>query len=190
MTIQPINIGAAPNDDTGDDPRTVGQKLNSNFTTSTHAASRDVGTASGNVMEVGAGGLLATAPSFFNGDLNSMLVGGVYYIQSSATNIPPQEAGKIGTLTVEAINSNTIIQTFRAINSIGEYRRAKDGAWSDWKEVYHTGIFNYLQNTSGGSIASNATTAGSNLTPAQSGTWINASSATIANNGYGLWIKQ
>lgn len=31
MTIQEINIGTAPNDNTGDDPRTAGQKINSNF---------------------------------------------------------------------------------------------------------------------------------------------------------------
>lgn len=31
MTIQTINIGAAPNDDTGDDPRTAGDKINDNF---------------------------------------------------------------------------------------------------------------------------------------------------------------
>jgi len=49
MTIQQINIGTNPNDSTGDDPRTVGQKLNSNFTTASHAASRDVGTATGEI---------------------------------------------------------------------------------------------------------------------------------------------
>lgn len=31
MTIQEINIGSAPNDGNGDDPRTTGQKINSNF---------------------------------------------------------------------------------------------------------------------------------------------------------------
>jgi len=49
MTIQEINIGVSPNDNTGDDPRTVGQKLNSNFTTTSHAASRDVGTSTGEI---------------------------------------------------------------------------------------------------------------------------------------------
>ena len=58
MAIQTINIGTTANDGTGDDPRTAGSKINDNFTNSNHAASRDVGTAAGDVMEVGAGGWL------------------------------------------------------------------------------------------------------------------------------------
>ena len=47
----------------------------------------------------------------------------------------------------------------------------------------------YLKNTSGGTLASNATVAGSSLTPAQTGTWRNVSGGDILNNGYGLWSK-
>ena len=56
MAIQTVNTGAAVNDGTGDDARTAFTKINQNFTTSSHAASRLVGTAAGNVMEVGAFG--------------------------------------------------------------------------------------------------------------------------------------
>ena len=57
MAIQTVKTGAAVNDGTGDDARTCFTKINSNFTNTTHAASRLVGTAAGNVMEVGAFGL-------------------------------------------------------------------------------------------------------------------------------------
>ena len=57
MAIQTVKTGAAVNDGTGDDARTAFTKINSNFTDNTHAASRLVGTATGNVMEVGAFGL-------------------------------------------------------------------------------------------------------------------------------------
>lgn len=57
MAIQTVKTGAAVNDGTGDDARTAFTKINQNFTDSTHAASRLVGTATGNVMEVGAFGL-------------------------------------------------------------------------------------------------------------------------------------
>ena len=57
MAIQTVKTGAAVNDGTGDDARTAFTKINQNFTDSTHAASRLVGTAPGNVMEVGAFGL-------------------------------------------------------------------------------------------------------------------------------------
>ena len=57
MAIQTVKTGASVNDGTGDDARTAFTKINQNFTNSSHAASRLVGTAVGNVMEVGAFGL-------------------------------------------------------------------------------------------------------------------------------------
>ena len=57
MAIQTVKTGAAVNDGTGDDARTAFTKINQNFTTNAHAASRLVGTSAGNVMEVGAFGL-------------------------------------------------------------------------------------------------------------------------------------
>ncbi|MDB0142218.1 hypothetical protein CTY80_00525 [Acinetobacter nosocomialis] len=53
MTIQTVNLGSAPTGAGGDTFRSTGAKMNENFTNNTHAASRYVGTASGNVMEVG-----------------------------------------------------------------------------------------------------------------------------------------
>ena len=60
MAIQTVKTGAAVNDGTGDDARTAFTKINQNFTTNSHAASRQVGTAAGEVMEVGAFGLGST----------------------------------------------------------------------------------------------------------------------------------
>lgn len=54
--------------------------------------------------------------------------------------------------------------------------------WSDYD------IAN-AQNLSGATVSSNATTAGSNLNPAQSGTWRNVSGNDILNNGYGLFKR-
>ncbi|HFE8665531.1 TPA: hypothetical protein ACGAPI_001022 [Acinetobacter baumannii] len=53
MTIQTVNLGSAPTGAGGDTFRSTGAKMNENFTNNTHAASRLVGTAAGNVMEVG-----------------------------------------------------------------------------------------------------------------------------------------
>lgn len=63
MAIQTVKTGAAVNDGTGDDARTAFTKINQNFTNNTHAASRLVGTATGNVMEVGAFGIGGIATS-------------------------------------------------------------------------------------------------------------------------------
>ncbi|EHU1299988.1 hypothetical protein FJV08_00885 [Acinetobacter baumannii] len=57
MTIQTVNLGSAPTGAGGDTFRSTGAKMNENFTNNTHAASRYVGTATGNVMEVGAFGV-------------------------------------------------------------------------------------------------------------------------------------
>ena len=57
MAIQTVKTGAAVNDGTGDDARTAFTKINQNFTDSANAASRQVGTGAGNVMEVGAFGV-------------------------------------------------------------------------------------------------------------------------------------
>ncbi|MDI7714544.1 hypothetical protein QMJ87_08665 [Acinetobacter baumannii] len=69
MTIQTVNLGTAPTGAGGDTFRSTGAKINENFTNWTHAASRYVGTAAGNAMEVGAFGVGLTptnAVSFKN----------------------------------------------------------------------------------------------------------------------------
>ena len=66
MAIQTVKTGAAVNDGTGDDARTAFTKINQNFTDSTHAASRLVGTAAGNVMEVGAFGVGTNGYTFMH----------------------------------------------------------------------------------------------------------------------------
>ncbi len=57
MAIQRIELGTLPDGVGGDTPRSAMTKINDNFANTTHAASRLVGTAAGNIMEVGAFGL-------------------------------------------------------------------------------------------------------------------------------------
>ena len=57
MAIQRINLGTAPSGTGGDTNRSAFTKIDGNFADSANAASRLVGTATGNVMEVGAFGL-------------------------------------------------------------------------------------------------------------------------------------
>ncbi|WP_285277184.1 hypothetical protein, partial [Escherichia coli] len=57
MTIQTINLGTAPSGAGGDTVRSTGAKMNEYITNWSHAASRYVGQAGGNLMEVGAFGL-------------------------------------------------------------------------------------------------------------------------------------
>nr|WP_313013898.1 hypothetical protein [Moraxella sp. CTOTU48841] len=54
MAIQMVKVGESENDGTGDPARTCFTKINQNFADNANAASRLVGTATGNVIEVGA----------------------------------------------------------------------------------------------------------------------------------------
>ena len=63
MTISKLEVGAVPLGVGGDSLRSAAAKINANFSNTTHAASRLVGTAAGNVMEVGAFGMGVTVPN-------------------------------------------------------------------------------------------------------------------------------
>lgn len=67
MTIQTVNLGSAPTGAGGDTFRSTGAKMNENFTNWSHAASRYVGAAAGNVMEVGAYGLGGNSITYTGG---------------------------------------------------------------------------------------------------------------------------
>ncbi len=87
MAIQTINIGNNANDGAGDPARSAFNKINQNFTNNNHAASRLVGTAAGNVMEVGAFGV---GKSILLGSQKLSTVrgnGNAFYWQNNGNNI-------------------------------------------------------------------------------------------------------
>lgn len=86
MAIQRINLGTAPSGTGGDTNRSAFTKIDSNFTDNANAASRLVGTATGNVMEVGAFGLGAKGYTYTLADplstpstKNELICGQYYY---------------------------------------------------------------------------------------------------------------
>ncbi|MDA4972977.1 hypothetical protein PGK32_18765, partial [Acinetobacter baumannii] len=83
MTYQTVNLGSAPTGAGGDTFRSTGAKINENFTNWTHAASRYVGTAAGNVMEVGAFGLGNTR----NSNLDESTTGFFHDASGAAANV-------------------------------------------------------------------------------------------------------
>ena len=88
MAIQIVKVGAAVNDGTGDPSRTCFTKINQNFTDTTNAASRLVGTATGNVMEVGAFGL-GTGIQADNSTTELHLIKGGFFKLPDASNLLP-----------------------------------------------------------------------------------------------------
>ncbi|WP_180644823.1 phage tail fiber protein [Acinetobacter bereziniae] len=79
MTIQTGNLGTAPSGAGGDTFRSFATKMNENFTNNTHAASRLVGAATGNVMEVGAFGIGGTMVQIPMPSDSQFLGSGFYY---------------------------------------------------------------------------------------------------------------
>ncbi|WP_151797140.1 phage tail fiber protein [Acinetobacter nosocomialis] len=84
MTIQTVNLGTAPTGAGGDTFRSTGAKINENFTNNNHAASRYVGTAAGNVMEVGAFGVGTTSQRV--GSAERIAKGGFYAVSEIQQN--------------------------------------------------------------------------------------------------------
>ncbi|MDR9713551.1 MULTISPECIES: pyocin knob domain-containing protein [Acinetobacter calcoaceticus/baumannii complex] len=89
MTIQTVNLGTAPTGAGGDTFRSTGAKMNENFTNNAHAASRYVGTAAGNLMEVGFCGLGSTVATNFGPiDLNTAKLQTGFYSGNNINNAP------------------------------------------------------------------------------------------------------
>ena len=97
MAITQVNIGSLPDGVGGDTPRSAMVKINTNFTDAPNAASRLVGTAVGNVMEVGAFGIGRDALAITNVTNFTELLSkysGVYRPSTNwATTNAPHSAG-------------------------------------------------------------------------------------------------
>ena len=97
MAITEVNIGSLPDGIGGDTPRSAMVKINTNFTDNANAASRLVGTAVGNVMEVGAFGIGRDALAITNVTNFTELLSkysGVYRPSTNwATTNAPHSAG-------------------------------------------------------------------------------------------------
>lgn len=141
-------------------------------------------TTAGRVTKVGDGGLLGVQPS---SSFDSAIGQPTQFLDVFDNNT--QLNGRRNVLHMS--DATNTVQTEIAARANGmdlDWRGISSGVATDWQSIYHTNNLIYAQNTSGGTIASNGTVAGSGLTPAQTGTWRNASGGDILNNGYGIWV--
>jgi len=170
------------------------EKLNANFTDTENAASRLVQSSptdatAGKLMAVGAFGLgAANSPDQTGLDVNTISVLGWNYVINPVNGpsvgttkfftFPSTVGGGRGSQFAYPVNTDEIW-----------YRTQKSSAtWSTWQPVYTGANFIQAQNTSGATINGGATTDGSNLTPAQTGTW--RASTTVTNTSWTTWMKQ
>ena len=144
MAIQTVKTGAAVNDGTGDDARTAFTKINKNFTDSANAASRLVGTAAGNVMEVGAFGVGSnivesiTSADHFNNKSVTQRGSLQGYFDKSMVALP----SVINTSLMLAYNADWATQVIfypSATNHAPKYRSYHSGnTWSGWSTFWTT----------------------------------------------------
>lgn len=142
MAIQTVKTGAAVNDGTGDDARTAFTKINQNFSTLSHAASRLVGTGTGNVMEVGVFGLGSTKPeaitsaNHFNNKSVTQKGSLQGYYDASMVILPSQ----INTSLMLAYSADWVTQVIfspGATNPAPKYRSYYSGTtWSGWTNFW------------------------------------------------------
>ncbi|MCJ9442138.1 hypothetical protein [Acinetobacter baumannii] len=135
MTIQTVNLGTAPTGAGGDTFRSTGAKINENFTNNAHAASRYVGTATGNVMEVGAFGIGVydiTALSYTSDSASSLISGnfknGVVYRFSDDVN------------AFTMVNSGAWKSQIGLHPAVGQllFRQTNASGFMPWQTVYST----------------------------------------------------
>lgn len=110
------------------------------------AAVRDVGTATGNVMEVGAFGIgAASVPAFIpTSDIDdNTTAAGLYRVDSSVTGVKPS-GGSFGALLITRYNSTECSQFFIGTNGSPFTRfYTNTNGWSPWREIYHSGNTNF-----------------------------------------------
>lgn len=140
MALQQVNFGSASDGSQGDTARAAFGKINANFSDTTNAASRLVGIASGQVMEVGAFGLGQTLATANSADLNTYQIAGQrIFTSSSAANAPVAD---FGYLEVNGVGdaANRVAQTWTHYNANRRFTRVLAGSgWTAWKEVAMSG---------------------------------------------------
>lgn len=140
MAIQRINLGTAPSGTGGDTNRSAFTKIDGNFADSTNAASRLVGMAAGNVMEVGAFGLGGRA-----GNIDSLAnpKSGFYAfttLNAADTSNSPTFQMIIQTSWFDDSNSAQLLFGLNGNNQVG-FRTWDNAAktWRTYKKIYHEG---------------------------------------------------
>lgn len=137
MAIQRINLGTAPSGTGGDTNRSAFTKIDGNFADSANAASRQVGTAVGNVMEVGAFGLGGLSKV---GDYDRLTQNGFYHANTGSGGTGAMVDRAIINV-VDSFDSNFKWQIGTSLlsgNMSGLYARlCTNGVWSTPTKIYN-----------------------------------------------------
>lgn len=107
------------------------------------AATKDVGTSAGNVMEVGAFGHGGGASSPVDNDCNKTFKSGNYFSSTGLLN-GPVSFGYLRVILRSDGNESFVRQELFSYNLDRMWFRNRfSGTWSEWQEIYHSGNTNF-----------------------------------------------
>lgn len=142
MALQQVNFGSASDGSQGDTARAAFGRINQNFSDTTNAASRLVGTAAGQVMEVGAFGLGASSLAVLANIDTMNTPPGDYRVTTATAGTVPTSFGvlRVDSHALGTSNDNWANQTFYGTNGKFYYRSSINlAAWSTWREFVVAG---------------------------------------------------
>ena len=145
MAIQTVKTGAAVNDGTGDDARTAFTKINQNFTTNSHAASREVGVEGNQVPDAnGARRAFASIPATNISDsynFDTIQSGDYIFVNGPNNGLnAPQFKHGLGSVYATRVYGDSGQLSVFGIDYIngGIITRAKNNnKWSPWNSHWH-----------------------------------------------------
>lgn len=157
------------------------------------AATKNVGTSLGQLMEVGSSGLgVGTTLASLITDFSQNKQSGFFRSLGGYTEAPEANTYNSSVIASPASTGTNFI--YQRNVSTSEIIKAWLGCVRPqtndvaWVELIHNGNLIHAENSTGASVAPNGTVSGSGLTPAKSGTWRNVSGLAISANNYGLWM--
>lgn len=143
MAIQNINLGALPLGTGGDTFRSAATKINENFSNTTHAASKLVGTASGQIPLAQNTGTAAFG--HYKDTVNTSVSAndldyGIYFMNAGATDMPFLYSHIIN-LVGHASRKTQLAYPYGAFgaNSLCMRSSINSTTWSPWVKFYNTG---------------------------------------------------
>ena len=144
MAIQTVKVGAAVNDGTGDPSRTCFTKINSNFTDTTHAASRLVGIENEQIPDVNltkkASGRVFSPKLWSVYDFNNINAGDYYFYDATVegVNPPPFTYGTVFAQRNYSDDGQLTVIGHDYFNGGIATRGKQNNNWSAWAKHWHT----------------------------------------------------
>lgn len=145
MAISKLEVGVVPLGVGGDSLRSAAAKINANFSNTSHAASREVGTKSGNLVEMTGTGFNGTGIGGENmqdaktGSVNAIKGAGDWV--TAFTDLP-SGVGSFGTLSNRWLTNASILQVYTdstGKNTIMRKLDPRDMSTSGWTKLYSDG---------------------------------------------------